>query len=599
MRTKYGQTWTELSPEEKAEILAAESQEKEQSKPEKLRALDNEEFELRDHRVARGPDGELVSSAPDGGDKPGKSLDKHIEGLRDSRDKQAALHDFALERAELQGFKYNGKHLDEAERIDIQLQFQEADRHYQRADRNAFLAPTGSLQREQHSQAAIEFDSERMRAQVRLVEFDRDVKCRFEQTANQREQHYQEGLQRRELESNQLAERRLADQKAQLSAEPEHEQPSALEVWAQKHGYVPKADQKHDQSERDATTRNQEQKPSSQTPQSAPTFERATERAPARAPEPHEIDGYSHKSARDHIAYAKSADNTPAFRDYGKRLAIDNSQDADNRRAVLTLASERFQGNFGCNGTEDYKRSMAQTAHEMGLSDRFSSPEMKGYVKEYEAKLQQQEPDRETARAPERDPASHQESVQARDQQPEHQAAPDPAQLYAAPQVDARNPEPKPEPDIPVEIDRNLDPVDQEQGDVSKRESTWGYDPEPVNQEPVPEPTQESTQQISHGHEHVWGYSEEPMGQSPEPRKPISQPEMPSDVSVEQVVEAEQAQAPESELVSEPAVVSSPSVNQEEDRWAAFADSIESSNTAYADAPDYQQEQDFDRGPDR
>lgn len=594
MRTKYAQTWTELSPEEKAEILAAESQEKEQSKPEKLRALDNEEFELRDHRVARGPDGELVSSAPDGGDKPGKSLDKHIEGLRESRDKQAAFHDFALERAELQGFKYNGKHLDEAERLDIQLQFQEADRHYQRADRNAFLAPTGSLQREQHSQAAIEFDAERMRAQVRLVEFDHDVKSRFEQTADQREQHYQEGLQRRELESNKLAESRLADQKVHLSAEPEREQPSPLEVWAQKHGYVPKPDQ----GERETTARNQDQKPSSQTPQSAPTHERATERAPARAPEPHEIDGYSHKAERDHVAYAKSGDNKLAFRDYGKRLEVDNSQDADNRRAVLTLASERFQGNFGCNGSEDYKRAMAQTAHEMGLGDRFSSPEMKGYVKEYEAKMQQQEPARETSRALEQDHASNKERVRARDIQPEHEIAPEPEQKNEAPELDARNTEPKPEPDIPVEIDRNLDPVDQEQGDVSKRESTWGYDPEPVNQEPVPEPTQESTPQISHGHEHVWGYSEEPMGQSQEPRELVSQPEMPQDVSVEQVVEPEQAQVSLPEL-SEPAVETSPSVNLEDDRWAAFADNIESSNTAYANTPDYQLEQDFERGPER
>jgi hypothetical protein len=609
-----------------------------------LRGIASDEFDLRNNLVKRTEDGRLISTCAVTGERVGKQLDQHLVNLRRARENSLAQHDIALQRDAVRGTKsYDDRHLDEFDRLSIQLQYEEADRRYQRAERNLSLAPTGSALREEYALDAKRHDEERLHAQLRLVQHDRVVDNRFAEQADLREREYSEELQRRKQEANERAAEKSQEINRQLSvaAQKRDKAPTALDVWAK----------------RQESSRSNE-----------PAQERAA------APAPKEIRGYAHTVGRDHVAYTKSATLEVAFRDYGKRLALEKSSDSQDRRAALLLAAERFQGNIGCRGSEEHKRATAAMAVELGLGERFSGKEMRSYIKEFEAARSDERThdERPHAHAEARSSEVEMGSEKVRDvgqsqatgrdkrvspeqatgtsirpralEQEEKGAALGVALSPESGELSRRAPagrdvaesvepdsghEPRRQPGRPTALERDVAPV----RDLDRGDTAWGYGADPIRAEPK----LDETSWVRPERGAAWGYD---SVRAPEPLQvqttgavlPLSQsaPELPKAALEERPKQREselgegdarsavslddgcrpqashqveptdamssREQTPsvgeQPELEATPTVQTAPQQERddEEDHWAAYASQLEASNTAGLDAENHQHE---------
>lgn len=279
------------------------------------------------------------------------------------------------------------KFADQANRLDLQLQFEVAERQYHLQDRLAWMAGRDSEYREQHEAKAHQAYNDRLAVQQRCAEYDRDVGNQFAHNAAYRSATYGAELQQRVQEENRL----VAEKSAELAREAQREReeflnrPSALDLWAKDLEARDRANQKQEPDRVERLKQRDERAGSLE--------DRRNERemrSEVKPPEPKELKGYSHKVERDHVAYSREAEpDKSSFKDYGKRISV-QSRDDESRRAALQLASERFSG-FRIKGSEEFVRESAKHAFEMGLADRVRNPELKDYFKELAAQKQERE----------------------------------------------------------------------------------------------------------------------------------------------------------------------------------------------------------------
>jgi hypothetical protein len=270
-------------------------------------------------------------------------LTNEAERVRDiGRQADHRLDQLQLKRATAPDVE--SKHLDIAERLDIQLRFERADVLYHRYEKSSYLSPTGSVARVEFAKQMEMADQLRLVEQKKLAEYDRTVGNVWERTADERSNTFGLELARRREADIARQNERLAELRAAELERNGPERVSALETWANHQGKT---------EDRDASA--------------------------AKLPEPRDLDGYTNKVERDHVRYSRQAEpEKVVMRDYGHRIAMEGG-DRDARKAALKMASERGDGTIMLRGTPQYQMEMAFAAHEMGLADHVTNPGLKKY----------------------------------------------------------------------------------------------------------------------------------------------------------------------------------------------------------------------------
>ncbi|MFG6488254.1 LPD7 domain-containing protein [Roseateles sp. BYS78W] len=327
------------------------------------------------------------------------------------------------------------KFLDQATRLDIQLRFEQADRTYHLQEKQAWLASRTSQYREQHEARAYQAFNDRLAEQQRLVEFDRDLNSQWRDTALEREQQYGDELKRRRSEENRLVSERSVQlqREAERHREAERNRPSALDLWGQELEAKERARSRNVADRQTGQQPEKDKRAGREDRRVAREPERGDVRHPerlAKPPEPKPIQDYVHKLERDRVVYSKASEpEKQAFADYGRRIAVLDRHDELNRRAALTLASERFTGTISIRGSEDYKRSMAETAHQMGMQDRI--PGLRDYFKQLDT--QKQERERAAAQARDKSAGQAKQPEKAQGREPSRDEARAPEQRPSEP----------------------------------------------------------------------------------------------------------------------------------------------------------------------
>jgi hypothetical protein len=434
----------------------------------------------------------------------------------------------------------------------------------------------------------------------------------------------------------------VAEKHLELQREAERSRPSMLELWAQdleakesakgadgerEQSQVKRAGKEVAQAQKEQRyPQREQQRQRPEVPQRQQESARESEKACEKAPEPKPIQDYVHRVERDRVVYCKALEpDKQAFAHYEGRIAMLDSKDEQNRRAALALAGERFKGPISIRGSDEYKRSMAETAVQMGMQDRIKNPELKDYIKELDTRKQERgraaEQTRDKALEQTKQPEKERQAEPARQDEPRN--APDAAREADRTQDDpqaaaGRAGKPAPERDSEpgaVSNARDAEPDAAQPQATSSKEVDRPYEWGPGAQDPT-DAMLDKLARARQAHEPSVGQpapqaapergaepAPEPVAAQVEPERDTPAPDAhqapdrgdnaaePS-AGANQAPEAAQAEPEQDAHTQEESSSQATARDPEEDRWNAFASSMASSNNARRD---HVRDQDLDQ----